>query len=138
MSPGPIRFGHQATVSSADGPGSRLVTVERRWDGAEPSIFRDYKLDDNDASDDVWDQEVDNTTRVWGQDRRIPARGAQRRGPGWRAVLPEYEALVLSFPHANQQSWGEQREQTSAASFNQYETGLAFAGLLRTVSSWSD
>ena len=24
MSPGPIRFGHQATVSSADGPGSRL------------------------------------------------------------------------------------------------------------------
>ena len=26
MSPGPIRFGHQATVSSADGPGSRLGT----------------------------------------------------------------------------------------------------------------
>ena len=25
MSPGPIRFGHQATVSSADGPGSRLL-----------------------------------------------------------------------------------------------------------------
>ena len=27
MSPGPIRFGHQATVSSADGPGSRLVDL---------------------------------------------------------------------------------------------------------------
>ena len=27
MSPGPIRFGHQATVSSADGPGSRLDRV---------------------------------------------------------------------------------------------------------------
>ena len=26
MSPGPIRFGHQATVSSADGPGSRLIS----------------------------------------------------------------------------------------------------------------
>ena len=25
MSPGPIRFGHQATVSSTDGPGSRLL-----------------------------------------------------------------------------------------------------------------
>ena len=28
MSPGPIRFGHQATVSSADGPGSRLTPSE--------------------------------------------------------------------------------------------------------------
>ena len=29
MSPGPIRFGHQATVSSADWPGSRLRTIIR-------------------------------------------------------------------------------------------------------------
>ena len=29
MSPGPIRFGHQATVSSADGPGSRLESIDR-------------------------------------------------------------------------------------------------------------
>ena len=59
-------------------------------------------------------------TRVWGQDHRIPALGAQRRWPRWRAVLPKYEALVLSFPHSNQQSW-EQREQISAASFTQHE-----------------
>ena len=39
------------------------MTVERRWDGAEPSIFRDYKFDDNDARDDVWDQEVVNS--IW-------------------------------------------------------------------------
>ena len=29
MSPGPIRIGHQATVTSADGPGSRLDRGQR-------------------------------------------------------------------------------------------------------------
>ena len=56
----------------------KQVTVERRWDGAEPSIFRDYKLDDNDARDDVWDQEVFNS--IW-------RRGSVDRGSAFPNLL---------------------------------------------------
>ena len=53
----------------------KQVTVERRWDGAEPSIFRDpYKFDDNDAHDDVLDQEVFNS--IWSWRRASVARGS--------------------------------------------------------------
>ena len=38
MSPGPIRFGHQATVSSADGPGSRLWRCIHRNVGPDTII----------------------------------------------------------------------------------------------------
>ena len=37
--------------------------------------------------------QVDNTTWVWGQDRRIPARAAQRRGPGWERSCPNTRCL---------------------------------------------
>ena len=61
------------------------VTVERRWDGAESSIFRDYKFDDNDARDDVWDQEVVNS--IW------------RRGSvDWGSAFPN---LLFFLVHAN-------------------------------------
>ena len=56
----------------------KQVTVERRWDGAEPSIFRDYKIDDNDAHDDVWDQEVVNS--IW-------RRGSVDRGSAFPNLL---------------------------------------------------
>ena len=56
----------------------KQVTVERRWDGAEPSIFRDYKFDDNDARDDVWDQEVVNS--IW-------RRGSIDRGSAFPDLL---------------------------------------------------
>ena len=49
-----------------------------RLDGAEPSIFRDYKLDDNDARDDVWDQEVFNS--IW-------RRGSVDRGSAFPNLL---------------------------------------------------
>ena len=52
------RLDDQATVTR-----KWPLTVERRWDGADPSIFRDYKFDDNIARDDVWDQEVFNS--IW-------------------------------------------------------------------------
>ena len=54
------------------------VTVERHWDGAESSIFRDYKFDDSDASDDVWDQEVVNS--IW-------RRGSVDRGSAFPNLL---------------------------------------------------
>ena len=52
---------------------------------------------------DLFEQlDVDNTTWVWGQDRRIPARAAQRRGLGWERSCPNTRCFCIVLPTCSQ------------------------------------